>query len=103
MIREADIEMKKELNRQKIEELKSLMWSGFLLAFIVGLAVDQATDIIGYFKGTVTGDDIWITIVITAILCLICLGAYAYSFLKNVVDLFDSLKKEKPEDVPKST
>ncbi len=49
LIQEADIEIKKEVNRQKIEDLKSLMWSGFLLAFIVGLAVNQATDIIGYY------------------------------------------------------
>lgn len=101
LIREADIEIKKELNRQKIKELKSLMWSGFLLAFIVGLAVNQATDIIGYFKGPVSDDDIWITIVITAMLCMICLGAYVYSFLKNVIDLFDDIKKEKAEDISK--
>lgn len=95
LIQEADIEIKKEVNRQKIEDLKSLMWSGFLLAFIVGLAVNQATDIIGYYKGTVTADKIWPTIIITAVLCMICLIAYLYSFWKNAVTLFDDLKTEK--------
>ena len=71
------------------------MWSGFLLAFIVGLAVNQATDIIGYYKGTVTADKIWPTIIITAVLCMICLIAYLYSFWKNAVTLFDDLKTEK--------
>lgn len=97
LIQEADIEIKKEVNRQKIEDLKSLMWSGFLLAFIVGLAVNQATDIIGYYKGTVTADKIWPTIIITAVLCMICLIAYLYSFWKNAVTLFDDLKTEKPK------
>lgn len=97
LIQEADIEIKKEVNRQKIEDLKSLMWSGFLLAFIVGLAVNQATDIIGYYKGTVTADKIWPTIIITAVLCMMCLIAYLYSFWKNAVTLFDDLKTEKPK------
>lgn len=97
LIQEADIEIKKEVNRQKIEDLKSLMWSGFLLAFIVGLAVNQATDIIGYYKGTVTADKIWPAIIITAVLCMICLIAYLYSFWKNAVTLFDDLKTEKPK------
>lgn len=73
-------EMQKERDRQKIEDLKNLMWSGFVLAFFVGLADNQATDIIGYYKGSVEGEQIWLTMVITGILCIVCVVAYLYSF-----------------------
>ena len=95
LIQEAYSEAKKASERQKIEDLKSLMWSGFLLAFIVGLAVNQTTDIIGYYKGTVTVDKIWPTAMITFILCLICLGAYLYSFLQKVISIYDEWKSNK--------
>lgn len=95
LIQEADMEVKERVNRQKLEELKKLMWSGFLLAFIVGLAVNQATDIIGYCKGAVTVDNLWITIIITGFLCVICLLAYLYSFFKDAISLFDDLKTKK--------
>lgn len=96
-MREIDIEAKKEENLQKIEELKSLVWSGFLLAFIVGLAVNQATEIIGYYKGTITVDDIIPTIIITIILCIICLAAYMYSFFRNAISLFENIEKGQRE------
>lgn len=97
LIQEAFNEAKKVSERQKIDDLKSLMWSGFLLAFIVGLAVNQATDIIGYYKGTVTIDTIWPTAIITIILCLICLGAYLYSFWQKVISIYDEWKSNKRE------
>ncbi|MCI9610787.1 MAG: hypothetical protein HFH33_01945 [Eubacterium sp.] len=95
LIREADLEVKERVNRQKLDELKKLMFSGFLLAFIVGLAVNQATEIIGYYKGTITADNLWITLVLTGGLCLICLLAYLYSFFKDVMALLDDLKSKK--------
>ncbi len=98
LLQEVNIETAREINRQKIEDLKSLMWSGFLLAFVVGLAVNQATDLIGYYKGTVMVDEIWPTVMITCGLCLICIGAYVYSFWKNAVSLFDDFKKNKKQE-----
>lgn len=97
LIQEADKKVKRKSERQKIEDLKSLMWSGFLLAFIVGLAVNQATDFIGYYKGTVIVDKIWPTTVITVIFCLICLAAYLYSFWQKVITIYDDWKKDKNE------
>lgn len=92
LIEEANVEIKKETDRQKIEDLRALMWSGFFLAFFVGLAVNQATDVIGYYKGTIQIGQILPTIIITLILILICLLAYLYSFLKNALLLFDQQK-----------
>ena len=33
-----------------MEELKDIVWSGFLVAFLVGLLVNQVTDVITHFK-----------------------------------------------------
>lgn len=94
LIQEVNEKAEKESERRKIEDLRGLMWSGFLLAFIVGLAVNQMTDIIGYYKGTVTLEKIWPTMLITAILCLVCLGAYLYSFFQKVISIYDDWKKK---------
>lgn len=95
LMEEVNLEAEKGLNRQKIEDLKSLMWSGFVLAFVVGLAVNQATDIIGFYKGTVTVGKIWPTAILALGLCAFCILAYFYSFLRNAVSLLDDLKKSK--------
>lgn len=95
LMEEVNLEAEKGLNRQKIEDLKSLMWSGFVLAFLVGLAVNQTTDIIGFYKGTVTVGDIRPTAFLALGLCAFCILAYIYSFLRNAVSLLDDLKKSK--------
>lgn len=92
-------EVQKERDRQKIDDLKNLMWSGFVLAFIVGLAVNQATDVIGYYKGSVEGEQIWLTMVITGILCMACFAAYLYSFFKKAISIYNNWEKDKREDV----
>lgn len=98
LMKEAETELQKENNRQKIKELKELLWSGFVLAFIVGLAVNQVTDMIGYWKGTVTLESIWPTVVITGCLCVACLAAYFYSFVKNALALINDFSSEKPKE-----
>ena len=96
----AEIARKKEINRQKIVELQKLMWSGFFLAFIVGLAVNQATDIIGYYKGSVTLNEIWSTVALTGILIFVCIIAYIYTLVKQMIGLFsDNEKKERKNKV----
>ncbi len=95
LIREAKEEVSKEANRQKMKDLESLMWSGFFLAFLVGLAVNQVTDIIGYYKGTVAVGEIWPTMIWSAIFCGICILAYLYSFFKKAISLVDSSKNKK--------
>lgn len=94
LTKEINTEIKNEKNRQKINDLQSLMWSGFLLAFVVGLAVNQTTDIIGYFKGIVTIDNIVPAVLITVILCVTCIAAYFYTFIKNVLSLIDDFKEK---------
>ena len=86
-------EIEREATLQKIADLKSLMRDGFILAFLVGLAVNQITDIIGYYKGTVTIEKVGSTIVIALVLCGICLIVYFYNFLKSAMSLLKNFEK----------
>ena len=86
---EVDIEIEEKLHQQKIEDLKSLMWSGFFLAFIVGLAVNQVTELIGFYKGTVQVESVLSTVILTIIFLGICIMAYIYSFLKNALSIIN--------------
>ncbi|KAI4442009.1 hypothetical protein FMM80_21480 [Schaedlerella arabinosiphila] len=95
LIREAKKEVNEEANRQKIEDLRNLMWSGFFLAFLVGLAVNQVTDIIGYYKGTVAVDEIWPTVAWSVALCGVCIVAYIYNFLVKAISLINNSKNKK--------
>ena len=89
---EVDIEIEEKLHQQKIEDLKSLMWSGFFLAFIVGLAVNQVTELIGFYKGTVQVESVLSTVILTIIFLGICIMAYIYSFLKNALSIINKKK-----------
>lgn len=93
VISEVNAEIEREATHQKIADLKSLMRDGFILAFLVGLAVNQITDIIGYYKGTVTIEKVGSTIIIALVLCGICLIVYFYNFLKSAMSLLKNFEK----------
>lgn len=97
LLREIHVEKQKERDRQKLEDFQGLMWNGFFLAFFVGLAVNQVTDIIGYYKGTVTVKQIWLTTMIAAVLCTACLIAYLYTFCRKAITMYNDWKKDHEE------
>lgn len=71
------------------------MWEGFIIAFFVGLSVNQATDIISFYKGASSLPSIGATVIITLILIAISIGVYVYTFLSNVLALIKDWKDEK--------
>ena len=93
-----EIKEEYKLNRQKITELKNLMTEGFFLAFLVGLAVNQATDLISVAKEKWFADCyVLVTLIALAVLIGICLCTYIYTFFKKVYALIidkDITKKE---------
>ena len=94
IIAEANLEIEKRKQQHKVKELRSLMWNGFVVAFVVGLSVNQITDIIGYYKGSVQLTALWPTIIITVILVAICIVLYLYSFLKDALNILSDNKIE---------
>lgn len=85
-------EERKTIVRQReenhIRELKVLLWEGFFIAFIVGLLVNQATDIISIFKGVLEQKHIGSTSLIILILLLICVLLFSMEYLKKLVAFF---------------
>ena len=93
--KEVNTEIQEEQHRKKISELKTLMWEGFIIAFIVGLTTDQVTDIIAHFKGSALLPSVWTTIGIAVVLLLVAIGIYAYTFFNNVLSIIREYKDAK--------
>lgn len=88
-------EMQDERNRKKIEDLKELIVTSLVMAFLVGLAVNQVTDIISYFKNGDTGISLGWTVLCTIILFAISVLLYIQFFIKKAMDIINnSIKKE---------
>ena len=95
VIEAADIEINEKLNHQKIKDIKSLMWNGFFVAFMVGLVVNQVTELLGLLKFEISESQLVPTLIFTVVLLLICLGMYLFSFVKNVLLVFNEKKGNK--------
>ena len=74
-----------------MEELKEIIWSGFLVAFFVGLLVNQVTDVITHLKGD---DNMQGTLAAIIILLLLCLAVFLYMFIAKVKKIYDAIKKK---------
>jgi len=79
-------------NRKKqISNMKKLLTEGFFLAIFVGLFVNQATEIIDFYKGeNVT---IGKTVIISAILFGICLIIVGFFFIKEFLRIYNNYMK----------
>lgn len=94
IVAEAEVEIKKKENQQKIKQLRYLMWNGFMVAFMVGLAVNQITEILTAIKKAIWVNDLIPTIVFSLICLGICLVLYFYTFIKQVIEMFKDIEKE---------
>lgn len=96
--KEIEEEIQKELesdrNREKLHEIKSLLWNGFFLAFFVGLAVNQVTEILSFLKELKSDQELFYTILLSGVFLGVCVLMYAYSFLKSALKIFDEWKKD---------
>ena len=79
---------------KRIDEFKKLAINGVIVAFFVGLLVNQSTDIIGYWKGCFQASNIWITVGIAVALLVICIIIFAYMFISELIKM---LRKDKNE------
>ena len=79
---------------KRIDEFRKLAINGVIVAFLVGLLVNQSTDIIGYWKGSFQASNIWITVKIAVALLVICIIIFAYMFISELMKM---LRKDKNE------
>lgn len=92
-LQEAEQILEEKAHVRQIKELKQLMLSGFLVAIFVGMLVNQVTDIIGFYKGSVSLDIIWPTVIIAVIFLVICIAIFVGMFLTEVLKILGKGKK----------
>lgn len=73
------------------------MWNGFFVAFIVGLVVNQVTELLGLLKSEISESELVPTLIFTVVLLLLCLGIYLFSFVKDVLSVFNEKKVSKKD------
>lgn len=82
IIEKAKSEIEEEERRQYFSDLKKLMRNGFLIALLVGLSVNQATDVINYFRDCLSSNK-WLC---AFALCCIFLFLASLSYLKEFIN-----------------
>lgn len=85
----ADEQIKKAARIKKIKEIKDLVMSGFIIAFFVGLLVNQVTEIATFLKESYGFSSIRYTVFLSIVLASICVLLYAISFIKNALELIN--------------
>lgn len=83
----AEEKINQRASQKKIEELKKLTINGFIVAFLVGLFVNQVTDFIGKYKGSVSLTNIWPTVVIILVLFVLCVIVFIIMFLDELLKI----------------
>ena len=84
--------IKEKVEAERIKEVRNLVIQGFVVSIFVGLLVNQITDIIGYYKGSVQLNNLGSTIWWVFGLTLICVAIFGYTFLMT---LFEMLRRAK--------
>lgn len=96
-ISEAEHIIDEKAGLKRISEFKKLMINGFVVAIFVGLFVNQTTDIIGYYKGSIKLNSIWPTVLITFIFIFICICIFAWQFISELIKLLKKGKKDEAD------
>lgn len=93
---EAEVHKKhqKELRTEKIKNTKKLIWEGLILAFVVGLAANQATEIIALIKGCWPNRELLTTIIFLLIFVLLCGILYFVQFIETALSIIESSEKD---------
>lgn len=88
-IAEAEKDISERTEFRKIDELKKLMSQGFIVAFIVGLLINQVTDLVGIVKGSYGIEYATKTIWWTLGLLAVCITVYGWLFISEFLKLLN--------------
>lgn len=92
-LRDADTRIAEQKELHHIKELKKLAIEGLIVAFFVGLLVNQVTDIISFLKGTLVLESIFPTLFISLALLFICVLIFLLEFILTFIELWRKVKK----------
>uniref|UniRef100_UPI00402AD234 hypothetical protein n=1 Tax=[Lactobacillus] rogosae TaxID=706562 RepID=UPI00402AD234 len=93
IVEKATSEIQKRTNKEKVDQLKSLMWNGFFVAFLVGLAINQITELLVTIKQVVPINTNISTLIFSIILLGIVAFMYFYQFIKEAIATLNMLRK----------
>ena len=77
--------------KKKLKDYKELTILGLIIAFIIGLSVNQFTDVIGFFKKLIDGEP-WVSITFAIIIAAIAIYLIFKHILKEIDNLSDNKK-----------
>ena len=77
--------------KKKLKDYKELTIFGLIIAFIIGLSVNQFTDVIGFFKKLIDGEP-WVSITFAIIIAAIAIYLIFKHILKEIDNLSDNKK-----------
>jgi hypothetical protein len=94
MVATADEQIRKAARIKKIKEIKELAVQGFIIAFFVGLLVNQVTEIVSFFKTHYNLTNIWYTVLISSGLAFVCFLLCMITFVRNMVEIINENKED---------
>lgn len=93
-IKDAQIEIEENSLKAKLKEYRRLTVDGLLIAFCVGMLVNQSTEIIGYFKGTIQLGNPWITFMLCIVFFAIVVGIFLGLFFSEIIKVLGKNNNE---------
>ncbi len=84
-------EIQEEKDKQNRKQIKKFIIETIIFSFIIGLLVNQFTDIVTYLKQNDT--KIWTAIVIIVLLLILVFFTF-FMYLSNLEELFETFKKK---------
>lgn len=90
-IEEAKKDIDDYMTKKKLKDYKELTILGLTIAFIIGLSVNQFTDVIGFYKKLI-GKEPRVSILTTIIIAAIAIYLISKHILKEIDNLSDNKK-----------
>lgn len=91
-------EYKKNILDEKIKQLEILFFTGIVVSFFIGLLVNQVTDLISIWKGTLNKEVFNFTLTMVGVISIITLGLIIYLLFRSIIDFIKGEKNEKNTD-----
>ena len=93
-IKDAKSRLDEERAMNKLRDYKELTVIGIVLAFLIGLSVNQVSDFIGYIKniGKLIDKEPWVSVTFALIIIGICIGIINFGIFKEINNLSKNKK-----------
>ena len=95
MKKNAEEEREKIRLINKIKDFKALFFSGIIIAFIVGLLVNQVTDIISIFKGALNAKFLIYSVGYSFIIAVVLYLIIKFSLLSEILKIIKKFTEKK--------